>query len=86
MQANIETSHGTHTPNATKPSGAERANMNERFIKIAEVKHLTGRSHSSIYADKTFPRSIKLGPREAVWIESEVTAWIQNRIKMAREG
>lgn len=52
----------------------------ERFIRIKEVQFLTGRARSTIYGDPNFPKPIKLSHRECAWLESEVTAWMQQRI------
>ncbi|MCE1001870.1 helix-turn-helix transcriptional regulator [Pseudomonas sp. NMI1173_11] len=59
------------------------------FIKIAEVRRITGMSTSTIYErmlDKTFPKQVKLGPRSVAWIKSEVQAWAKERISAARPG
>lgn len=58
-----------------------------RFIKLAEVRNLTTLSTSEIYrriAAGTFPTQIMLGPKSAVWIESEVLAWCEARIAESR--
>ena len=61
-------------------------------IKILRLKSLCvriGLGRSTIYDrinkkspryDKTFPRPIKLGATAIGWIESEVIAWIQQRV------
>jgi prophage regulatory protein len=56
----------------------------DRFLRLPQVKALTGRSRSRIYDDPNFPKPIKLGIRESAWIESEVHAWMRERIEMAR--
>ncbi len=56
----------------------------DRFIRIGDVMSITGRRKTSIYEDETFPRPIKLGPRESAWIESEVRAWMAARVEAAR--
>ena len=58
-----------------------------RFIRIAKVSELTSMSKSAIYAlvqRGRFPASVKLSTRSAGWIESEVEAWVQNRITATR--
>lgn len=58
-----------------------------RFIKLAEVKALTTLSTSEIYrriAAGRFPAQIMLGPKSAVWLESEVFAWCDERIASNR--
>ncbi|MCE1010168.1 helix-turn-helix transcriptional regulator [Pseudomonas monteilii] len=59
------------------------------FIKIAEVRKMTGLSTSTIYERmlaKQFPRQVKLGPRAVAWVKSEVQAWVKDRISAARPG
>ena len=54
-----------------------------RILRLAEVKQRTGRPTSSIYADiaaHTFPGPIPLGAKAVGWLESEVDAWITERI------
>lgn len=50
------------------------------LIRLAAVMALSGLSRSAIYADKTFPRAVPLGARSVAWVQSEVEAWIANRI------
>lgn len=57
------------------------------FIKIAEVRKITGLSTSTIYERmlaKQFPRQVKLGPRAVAWIKSEVQSWVKERISAQR--
>jgi prophage regulatory protein len=56
---------------------------NDRFIRLAEVRQLTGRSKTQIYDDPTFPRPLKLSKRESAWIESSVRAWMQAKVNAA---
>ena len=53
-----------------------------RFLRLGAVKDLTGLSRSSIYADPTFPRPVKLlpGGRSVGWIQDEILSWIDARI------
>ncbi|MGL1833238.1 helix-turn-helix transcriptional regulator [Rhodocyclaceae bacterium SMB388] len=55
----------------------------ERIIRRREVEHLTGLARATIYhraKDGTFPKPIKIGTFNVGWIESEVKAWIAERI------
>lgn len=61
-----------------------------RFIRINEVKAISGLKRSTLYAyisQGIFPSQIKLGERCAAWIESEILAVNQARIagKSAQE-
>lgn len=58
-----------------------------RFLREPEVIHLTGYSRSSIRAFMAagrFPQSVPLGARAVAWIESEVQAWMAERVAAAR--
>lgn len=39
--------------------------------------------HRLIHSDD-FPRPVQLGERSVAWIESEIDAWIESRIKASR--
>ena len=54
----------------------------DRYIRLPEVKHLTGLSKAQIYAlisQDRFPKQIKLGDRASAWIESQVRLWMVER-------
>ena len=58
--------------------------LQERLIKLGEVKQETGLSRSSIYRlvkNGDFPKPVKLGERASAWLESEVDQWIVDRIE-----
>jgi len=55
------------------------AEMNQRFMRLPEVKSVTGLSRSHIYdliSRGEFPRQYKLGGRASGWLESEVSDWV----------
>ncbi len=57
--------------------------MQSKLIPITAVAERTSYSRSSIYrlCDKgLFPRPVKIGPRRAGWVESEVEAYLAERI------
>ncbi|MNO20173.1 Prophage CP4-57 regulatory protein (AlpA) [compost metagenome] len=59
------------------------------FIKIAEVRRITGMGTSFIYEQMmkgSFPKQVSLGPRSVVWVKSEVQAWAKAKITAARGG
>ena len=75
------------TPQQSEQQSASANPLPRRFIKLAEVRSLTTLSTSEIYrriAADTFPAQIMLGPKSAVWIESEVLAWCEARIAESR--
>lgn len=54
-------------------------NNGSRFLRLAEVKMRVGLSKSTIYDHierKRFPAPHKLGSNVSVWIEDEITAWM----------
>lgn len=59
------------------------------ILRRKQVQARTGLSRSTIYlyikAD-LFPKPIALGPRAVGWIESEVSDWITERLKAARNN
>ena len=64
------------------------AHDSDRVLRWPEVQKRTGlcRSHVHDLAKKgRFPVPIKLGGRASGWMESEISAWIEER-KAARNG
>lgn len=57
-------------------------------MRITEVKEITGKSRSAIYADMaigTFPQSILIGARSVAWLASDIAAWVQAKIDAAHQ-
>lgn len=60
---------------------------NQRLIRRKEVQAKTGLGASSIYAlMKTgeFPQCLNLSERRVAWIESDIDAWIAERVASHR--
>jgi prophage regulatory protein len=60
-----------------------KENQMSIFIRLGQVKTMTGLSRSSIYQfikDGSFPIQVKLGARAAAWVNSEIEDWISKRI------
>lgn len=60
----------------------------EKLIRLPRVLELTGRGRTATLDDVragAFPQPIKLGAA-TVWLESEVQAWIAERVRQAREA
>ena len=57
----------------------------KRLLRLPNVLERTGLSRSTLYADATFPKAVKVGQRAVAWPENEVDAWIEARIE-AREA
>lgn len=61
--------------------------MAKKIIRLPRVMDRSGMCRSGIYqgmADGTFPKSIKISGRGVGWIEEEIDAWIEERIKSSR--
>ncbi len=59
----------------------------DRFLRLPAVKEITGRGTTAIYEDMkagNFPKSIALSKNCVAWVESEVKAWMDERIAKSR--
>jgi prophage regulatory protein len=59
------------------------------FLRLPEVKAVTGLSKSSLYElirANSFPASVRLGPRTVAWVKSEVRQWAADRILTSRSA
>jgi len=57
-----------------------------RILRLPEVIKNTGLAKSTIYkmvARREFPKSISLGVKVVGWLESDVQAWIEDKIKQS---
>jgi prophage regulatory protein len=62
--------------------------MTERILRLRAVKERIGLSRSSIYlwmAKGLFPRAISFGTRSMGWLESDIEAWIAERVQASRK-
>lgn len=60
-----------------------------KMMRLPEVMAKTGLSRTRLYAasqEGTFPKPCKIGERATAWVESEVDAWIEQRIKSRDQG
>lgn len=60
-----------------------------RLISIKQVMECTALSRASIYRlidqsssfyDPTFPKKVQITPNRVVWVASEISDWINNKI------
>lgn len=52
---------------------------NDRFMRIDEVKSVTGLGRNTIYTrirEGTFPRQVRLGPHSVAWLQSDISEWM----------
>ncbi|GCL78503.1 putative phage protein [Escherichia coli] len=60
--------------------------LNDQFVDMKFITQLTGLTDKWFYKliqDGIFPKPIKLG-RSSRWLQSEVEAWLQQRIAESR--
>jgi len=61
----------------------------ERFLRLPEVIHQCGLSRSTIYQlikGDAFPAQVSLGGKNVAWLQSEITAWMSDRIAERDRG
>lgn len=61
--------------------------LNDKMVDMAFITSFTGLTDKWFYKlikDGEFPKPIKLG-RSSRWMQSEVEAWVQNRINQSRQ-
>jgi prophage regulatory protein len=84
FDGNIGTSIDSHeVTTMSQPSQREPA-----FLRRKDVQFRTGLARSTIYLyvqQGSFPKPVTLGPRAVAWLESEVSAWITERVRIARD-
>ncbi|AOP44259.1 helix-turn-helix transcriptional regulator [Edwardsiella piscicida] len=60
----------------------------DRFLRLRQVEDKIGFGKSWIYRQiqlQQFPPTIRLNSRHVAWLESEVDAWIHQRIRLTRD-
>jgi prophage regulatory protein len=58
-----------------------------RFVRLPEVKEISGLSRSTVYArvkEGRFPPPVRIGARAVGWIEHELLRWAEDRVTEAR--
>ncbi len=69
-------------------SGTEAPRAGElRILRRRQVEDRVGLSCSTIYASVaagTFPKPIQLGAQSVGWLESEIDAWLRERVAASR--
>lgn len=59
------------------------------LLRRKDVQFRTGLARSTMYLyiqQGAFPKPVRLGRRAVGWLESEVSAWITERVRMARDS
>ncbi|HEY0308919.1 MAG TPA: AlpA family transcriptional regulator [Acidobacteriaceae bacterium] len=63
--------------------------QNISFLRLPDVKSVTGLSKTSLYTlirEKRFPAPVRLGPRSVAWIRSEIEKWAVDRVLASRSA
>jgi len=63
-------------------------NLNRRLLRKPAVLERIGLRTTELYdlvREGQFPAPVPLGKRAVAWIESEVEAWIEERVRMRQE-
>jgi prophage regulatory protein len=74
-------------PNETLLKNPQEPQVEVQFLRLPDVKAITGLGKTSIYElirDKSFPAPVRLGPRAAAWVRSEVRQWALERVQASR--
>ena len=61
--------------------------MKENLMRLPEVLKFTGFGRSQIYRLVNigeFPKQIQISPGSVAWLESELEAWMEDRIRLSR--
>ena len=61
--------------------------MTDSFLRLPKVKQLTGFGRSQLYhliKQGKFPKQIHIGPKSVAWLDSEVSEWMKERIRLSR--
>jgi prophage regulatory protein len=74
-------------PTEGSPGGLPGYLDDVTFLRLPEVKAITGLSKTSLYTlirEKSFPAPVRLGPRAVAWVRSEVRLWALERVHASR--
>jgi prophage regulatory protein len=77
----------SHRPAELGLDGASSNLEDVTFLRLPEVKAMTGLSKSSLYVlikEKSFPAPVRLGARAVAWVRSEVRQWAAERVLASR--
>lgn len=53
----------------------------DRFLRLDEVRHVTGLGRNTIYRrirEGTFPKQVRIGPNSVAWRQSEISRWMSD--------
>lgn len=73
--------------NSDQKIGTDVSFHNDRVLRLKQVTEKVGLKKSWIYKQVSlgnFPEPVKLGPRASGFLESEIDAWLEERIQASR--
>jgi prophage regulatory protein len=76
-------------PNGILLKNPQEAPVEVQFLRLPEVKAVTGLGKTSIYElirEKSFPAPVRLGPRAVAWVRSEIRQWAEERVHASRSA
>lgn len=76
----MTTIHQSHQPATERDEAVSSPPISDRLLRLPEVMARVGLKRSAIYqrmSEGRFPKSRSLGRKCAVWVESEVEAWVR---------
>jgi predicted DNA-binding transcriptional regulator AlpA len=79
----------SHKPSVASPNETSDTLDDVSFLRLPEVKAVTGLSKTSIYdliREKSFPSPVRLGPRAVGWVKSEIKQWAVQRVHASRSA
>ncbi|NCG52458.1 helix-turn-helix transcriptional regulator [Serratia fonticola] len=85
----MHTTFSSSSPVPVAPPMLVSSGVPERFLRLPEVIHQCGLSRSTIYQlikDDAFPTQVNLGGKNVAWLQSEITAWMTDRIAERGRG
>lgn len=62
--------------------------MSKTLLRLPKVMEKTGLKRATIYLhikQNTFPKQFKIGQRAVAWLESDIDAWIDERLNKIEE-
>lgn len=77
-------SHDDDLARTLPPEAPPRSRDPIRLLRLPQVMDVVGLSRSTIYAlqeEGRFPKAVKLSTRAIGWVESEIQAWLAERIR-----
>lgn len=67
----------------------ENVGSTKKIIRLRQVLAKTGQSRSGLYSAVSkgaFPSPVKLSERCVGWLDDEVDAWIESRVRTSKRG